>query len=160
MSASHITDPLAPAISPLTADRQDSLAADRHGLTDTLTLAEERVEIGVARRDTGGKRVRVVTDTVDATAPVELADETVEIERHPVGREIDAVPPVREEDGVTIVPVVEERAVIVMKLFLTEEIHIRRTRSTRQVEVPVTLRRQRAEIDALDPAAADDLPAT
>ena len=63
-----------------------------------------------------------------------------------------------EEGDVTIIPVVEERAVLVTRLFVVEEIHIRRTRVTETVEVPVTLRRQRAVVEQLEPGAAESGP--
>lgn len=125
---------------------------------DVVTIAEEQAHISVERRETGGVRVRVVTEESPELHPVTLNAEQVAITRHPVECEIDAFPGVREEGDVTILPVVEERAVVVTKLFLVEEIHIRRTRSTETVEVPVTLRRQRAVVEQLDPGAADLAP--
>lgn len=122
---------------------------------ETLAVAEERASISVERRETGGVRVRLLTDEVAQSEAVQLTDEQVELTRHPIGREIDAMPQITEDDGLTIIPVVEERAVVVTRLFLVEEIHIRRTRQTREVEVPVTLRRQRVELEPLDPATAD-----
>lgn len=136
------------------ADR-DHVRAD-----DVLTVAEEQARILVERHETGGVRVRVVTDEAPEMHPVALEAERVEVSRHPVGREVEAFPDIREEGEVTIVPVVEERAVVVTRLFLVEEIHIRRTRSTETVEVPVTLRRQRAVVEPLGPGAADPAPAT
>ena len=80
-------------------------------------------------------------------ARVALAGEDVEVERVPVGRRIDAPPPVREENGVLVVPVIEEVAVVETHLVLREELRIRRRETSETVEMPVTLRRQRAEID-------------
>lgn len=127
---------------------------------DVLTVAEEQARISVERRETGGVRVRVVTEEAQETVPVALEAGRVEVSRQPVGREVESFPQIREEGDVTIIPVVEERAVVVTRLFLVEEIHIRRTRSTETVEVPVTLRRQRAVVEPLDPGAADPGPAT
>ena len=137
--------------------RADSsaVAADQR---ETLTVAEERASIGVVRRDTGGKSIRIFTETDDAVLSAEAARERVEITRHPVNREVDAIPASREEDGLTIIPVVEERAVVVTRLVVTEEIHIRRVRETEPVELPVTLRRQRVDIDDLAPAGETGVP--
>lgn len=132
---------------------KDQVRAD-----DVLTVAEEQARILVERHETGGIRVRVVTDEAAEMHPVALEAERVEVSRHPVGREVEAFPGIREEGEVTVIPVVEERAVVVTKLFLVEEIHIRRTRSTETVEVPVTLRRQRAVVEPLGPGAADPAP--
>ena len=56
---------------------------------------------------------------------------------------------------VTVVPVLEEVLVVEKRLVLKEELHIRRRIETEAVEVPVTLRKQRAVIERLDP---DDQP--
>jgi stress response protein YsnF len=42
---------------------------------------------------------------------------------------IDAVPEIREIDGVTIIPVVEERVRVVRELVLVEEVRMRRVHS-------------------------------
>ena len=47
----------------------------------------------------------------------------------------------------TIIPVVEEVLVIEKRLVLKEELHIRRRIATETVEVPVTLRNQRAIVE-------------
>jgi stress response protein YsnF len=85
-----------------------------------------------------------VTEAVEDIARAELGVSEVEVTRIPVGREIDTVPEVRTEGDVTIVPVVEEVLVLTKRLVLKEEVHITRRRSSKAVEVPVTLRRQRA----------------
>lgn len=139
-----------------------TLRAGGSDMTDdqprTLTVAEERAYIDTLRHETGGKAVRIVTDTDDTVLTADSARERVEITCHPINREVDAMPAPRDEDGVTIIPVVEERAVVVTRLVLTEEIHIRRVRETAPVELPVTLRRQRVEIDELTPSAETGIP--
>lgn len=124
------------------------------GDDQVISVVEEFANVSVERRDAGGVRVRLVTDEVNDLHQIDLSSERVEITRLPVDREIDAIPAPREDGDLLIVPVVEERAVVVTKLFLTEEIHIRRNRQTDQVQVPVTLRRQQAVIEQLAPATA------
>ncbi len=120
---------------------------------DRIALVEE--ELAVSKRAVEGARVRVrtVTDTVEEIARATLHGERVEVERVPVDRMVDAAPAVREEDGVTIVPVVEEVLVVEKRLVLKEELHIRRRATTEQVEVPVQLRKQRAVVDRIEPGA-------
>ena len=126
--------------------------------SDVITIAEENASVTVERREAGGVRVRVTTQPVEEQLLVDLASETVEVTRHPKGHEIDAIPEPREEGDLLIVPVVEERAVVVTKLFLTEEIHIRRNRTTETVAVPVSLRRQHAVVEQLDSGQPDAGP--
>ncbi len=98
---------------------------------------------------TGRVRVRTVVEVVQEPVRASLEEETVEVTRVPVGREIDQAPEVRTENGVTIVPVVEEVLVVEKRLVLKEELHIRRTVRTEEVEIPVELRKQRAEVERL-----------
>jgi stress response protein YsnF len=56
---------------------------------------------------------------------------------------------VRTEGDVVIVPVLEEVLVVEKRLVLKEELHIRRDATRENVEVPVTLRKQRAVIERL-----------
>ena len=65
-------------------------------------------------------------------------------------REVDAVQEVREEDGVTIIPIVEEQIVVKTRLVLKEEIRITRTSRTELFREPVRLRSERAEVVRLE----------
>ena len=78
-----------------------------------------------------------------------LARETVEIERTPIGQHVDAMPAVREEDDTIVVPIVEEVLVVERRLFLKEEVRIRRVRSTERHQETVTLRHQEAVVTRL-----------
>jgi uncharacterized protein (TIGR02271 family) len=111
-----------------------------------IPLVEERVRVGARAVETGRVRVRTVTEAREEIAAADLRREEVEVERVPRDEEVDAAPPVREEDGVTIVPVVEERLVVEKKLFLVEEIRLRRKTVVEREEMPVTVRAQRAVV--------------
>ena len=128
---------------------------DEPDTSSTIPLVEE--ELRLDKRDvvTGKVRVRTVVDVVEELAQASLQEETVEVTRVPIDRMVDEAPAVRTEDGVTIVPVVEEVLVVEKRLVLKEELHIRRQVRTEQVEVPVQLRKQRAIVDRL---AADEDP--
>lgn len=119
-----------------------------------VQLAEEYAQIGKRVVEQGVVRVRTETEVVDEVARASMTSETAEVSRHPVNRYVDAMPEVREDGDTLIMPVVEERVVVEKRLFVTEEIHIRRVRSTEAVEVPVSLRRQRAVVERLDPDGA------
>jgi uncharacterized protein (TIGR02271 family) len=119
----------------------------------TIALAEERLSVGTRQVETGRVRVRVVTDEETVTAEATLFDHGVDIKHVPVGRVVTEVPQVRQDGETTVIPVLEEILVVEKRLVLIEEIHIRRTTSQTDVEQPVTVRRQRAEI--LRTAASD-----
>jgi stress response protein YsnF len=67
----------------------------------------------------------------------------------PIGRPVEAAPQVREEDGVLIVPVLEERLVVTTELILKEEIRITKKSRTEMVREPVRLRSERVEVERL-----------
>lgn len=111
-----------------------------------LPIAEEVLR--AEKRDRVGRvRVRTTTQEHREIVAQDLARDEVSVERVPVDREVDAVPAIREEGDVTIVPVLEEVLVVEKRLVLKEELHIRRRRTTEHVEEPVTIRRQHAVVD-------------
>lgn len=115
-----------------------------------LEVAAE--ELVVTRRRIDGALVRVATTTREREHQVdeELTHERVEVTHVPVGRTVDAVPPVREEGDTTILPVVEEVVVVERRLVLKEEIHIRRLRTTERHRETVVLREQEAVITRVE----------
>ncbi len=132
-----------------------------------LELLEETVEVGRRRIETG--RVRVRTRTIERPVQLDesLTQERVEVFRVKIGRQVDDMPPIREEDGVTIVPVVEEVLVVERRLMLVEEVHLRRVHHTEKYQEVVTLRSQEAVIERdgviVEPTAVDGvdrLPST
>src|SRR5919206_4071531 len=117
---------------------------------DRLELVEEQLEVGKREVERGRVIVRTRVDTREEIAEIDLRQEEVSVERVPVGRPVEAAPPVREEDGVLIVPVLEERLVVTTQLVLKEEIRIIKRSRTDHVCEPVTLRSERAEVERLE----------
>ena len=114
-----------------------------------MPLLEEEMRVDKRSVATGKVRVRSVVDTIEEVARAALAEDRVEVTRVPLNREVSAAPPVRTEGEVTIVPVMEEVLVVEKRLVLKEELHIRRRVTHENVEVPITLRKQRAVIERL-----------
>lgn len=108
----------------------------------TIPIVEEELEVSKRAVRTGTVRVETTTALVPDLASVLLESSDVEIVRVPIGREVDEVPQVRNEGDITIVPVTEEVLVVLKRLVLKEELHIKRRVTTERVEVPVTLRKQ------------------
>ncbi len=115
-----------------------------------IPLAEETVRVDKRRTVSGKVRVRTEVDSIEQIVRETLTDETVEVTRVPIDRCVEQLPEIRTENGVTIVPILEERLVIEKQLFLKEELHIRREAKTETVEVPVTLRSERAIVERFD----------
>lgn len=118
----------------------------RHG-DDAMTRSEERMHVGVERRETGRARLRkyVVTEDVEQTVP--LRHEEVRIEREPItdANRGDAVrgPEISEAEYELTLhaerPVVETEAVPVERVRLTTEEH------TEQETVHGRVRKERIE---------------
>lgn len=124
----------------------------RDGAETVLELGEEHLAIAKRRVRAGVVRVTTRTEARDEVAEIDLDRYRVEVTRVPVGRVVDAVPVARSEGDVTIVPVFEERAVIVKQLFLVEELHLRHVMERRTARETVRLRRQRASVQRFDAA--------
>jgi stress response protein YsnF len=114
---------------------------------EILPLVEETATVHKRAVVTGKVRVRTVTGTVEDLARANLQSDSVEVTRVPVDQVVDTAPEIRTEGDVTIVPVLEEVLVVTKQLVLKEELHIRRRVETEAVEVPVTLRKQRAVVE-------------
>ena len=110
----------------------------------TVQVLHLHAEAAAVIKRTRQTLVRVTSTTACHDEPVaaELAQTQVIVDRVPIGRIVEAVPPVRVEGGVTIMPVVEEELVLVRRLVLKEEVHLRTVRSVLPFAETVTLRRQ------------------
>lgn len=112
-----------------------------------LRLAEEQLEVSKQQVSDGHVRVtRRVTEHEEKIALL-LRQQTAEIERVPKSERLTSMPEIREENGVIIIPVVEEEVEIIRRLVLKEELHIRKVVSQVPLEQVVTLKKQHAQID-------------
>ncbi len=118
-------------------------------------------DVTVSRRKVARSvvRVKTITRSRDQFVKEELSHERVEIERVPIGRYVEAIPPVREEGDLTIMSVVEEVVVVERKLLLREEVRIRRLRTAEQHVETIRLREQEAVITRI-PSDIPDADAT
>jgi len=138
---------------------EDDRARDKTGETVIPLLAEE---IAVSKQvvETGRVQVARVTHEREQLIDELLAHETVEIDRTPIGRQIDTMPAVRDEGDTVVIPIVEEVLVIERRLLLKEEVRVRRVRSTERHQESVTLRHHEAVVTRLpvEPPAAGRSP--
>lgn len=116
------------------------------GSEQVLSLAEETVEISKQRVIDGHVRVtRQVTEHQQQIALM-LRQQTADIQRISKSERLTEMPAIREENGVLIIPIVEEEVEIVRHLVLKEEWHIRTVVSEVETEQIVSLRRQQAHL--------------
>ena len=83
-----------------------------------------------------------------STADTRLFKEDIEMQRVPVNRILEAPAEIRIEEGVTIIPVMEERLKIEKQLILREEIRITKKRTTVRDPRVVALEKNRADVSA------------
>lgn len=117
---------------------------------ERIPVVEERLLAEKLVRE--GRTITVTTRPVakETTVREPVVRETVSVERVPVGSVVEAVPQVREEGDLTVIPVVEERVRLVRELVLVEEIHLRRTRREEVHEETVTTVRTEVDINEGD----------
>ena len=131
---------------PLDPDRLDVADPVRcSGGVQTLQLHEEQAVVSRRVRRT---QVRVATtiDTRSETVAADLNHDRVVVDRVPIGRVVDAIPEIRQEADLTILPVVEEEIVVTRRLILREEVHVRRVRTTERHVETLALRREDAVV--------------
>jgi uncharacterized protein (TIGR02271 family) len=116
---------------------------------ERIAVVEEEARFDKREVVTGRVRIRTRVEEAEETVRGTLDEEVVEVERVPVDRIVEAAPAVRQDGDVTIIPVMEEVLVVEKRLVLKEELHVRRRRTQETVEVPVTLRRERVEVERL-----------
>ncbi len=114
-----------------------------------LPLLAEEVAVTKQVVETGRVQVARATHEREQLIDELLAHETVEIDRTQIGRQVDAMPAVREEGDTIVIPLVEEVLVVERRLFLKEEVRIRRVRTTERHQESVRLRHQEAVVTRL-----------
>lgn len=117
-----------------------------------VPVVAESLDVHIEEHVTGRVRVSTRTESVEREVEETLSSVTANVRRVPVGHELgpdEVLPETRVENGVTVIPVLEERLVVEKRLVLVEEIRIERHQRSETVTVPVTLRRQRVDVDRL-----------
>ena len=113
-----------------------------------MRLLEERASIDKGMVTTGKVRVVTHTETVDELVRAVLAGEEADVVTVELDQTVSGpAPRMRTEDGVTIIPVLEEVLVVEKRLVLKREIRIRMRHTSETIEVPVKLRKQQAKVE-------------
>jgi stress response protein YsnF len=123
-----------------------------------VPLSAEEAEVTRRSTVTGRVTVSTVTKARDEIIDELLTNEHAEIERVPIRQLVDAVPGIREEGDTTVIPVVEEVLIVERRLFLKEEVRVRRVKTMSRQQQTVTLREQDAVITRAKEAATDNVP--
>ena len=124
-----------------------------HSPDDSVALFEEELAIDKKTVVTGQVRVQTFVDSEDVLLRGTVTRGVVDVQRVPIDRHVAVAPPVREEGELLIIPVLEERLVVEKRLFLVEELHIRRSTVSVPIELPETRRVMRAVVERDTPVA-------
>lgn len=116
----------------------------------SVPVIEEELVTGTRPVQTGAVRVRKKVERTEKAVEMPVIQDVVNVTRVPVNRVVAAMPAIREEGDLVIVPVVEEELVIEKRLVLKEEIHIHRRQVKKRVTKEVTLGREHAIVERLD----------
>lgn len=118
-----------------------------------IPIVAEVATVSTRKVETDRVRVRTVVEEKPADVVARLARDELLVERRPVEREVAAPPAPYEEGDTLIVSVVEERLVVEKRLFVIEELVVRRVTHTEDVHTPTTLKTMRAVVEQdSDPA--------
>jgi uncharacterized protein (TIGR02271 family) len=117
---------------------------------EAIPVVEETAHIDKREVQTGRVKVHTLVETSEQMVREALSSQNVKVTRVPVDQPVSRVPVIRTENGITIVPVLEEILVVEKRLILREELHIKQEVSHETVEVPVSLRKQRAVVERVD----------
>ena len=123
-----------------------------------LPLYAEDVAVDRREVEQGGVRVSVHTHTREHVVDEPVTNTRVEVKRIPIGRIVEAAPPVRTEGDTIIIPVMEETIVVERRLILKEEIILQRIYTAGRHRESVSLREQEAVIER-QPADSGEFPA-
>lgn len=106
-----------------------------------IPLIAEQLRVGTREVETARVKVRRETQEHLEKVSMDLTDVHWEVEHHPVERRLETAPEVRQEGEVIIFPLVEERMVVTKELWLREEVHVRRVKTTHEQNAEVPLKR-------------------
>ncbi len=124
--------------------------ADR-GTAESLTIPVAAEELVASTREVehGRVRIRKRVETVPQEVTVAVMHDEVDVERVPIGREVDVAPAVRHDGDTMVVPVVEEVLVVEKRLRLVEEVRITTRRVGEERTIRENVRPEVVDVDAV-----------
>ncbi|MBS0640255.1 MAG: YsnF/AvaK domain-containing protein [Acetobacteraceae bacterium] len=125
-----------------------------------IPVAEESISLSKHQVETGRVRVALDTDVDTIVVRETLRGNRIEVERVPLNLALPEgapAPESRREGDTLIIPVLEERPVVVKRLVVTEEVRLRFVPTKSEFAEEVSVRRQQATVDRVDPVAGTKL---
>ena len=114
-----------------------------------VPVVVEELEVQKRVVETGTVRITKVVHEHETVVDEPLWRDNVAISRLPMQRVVEGPIPIREENGTTIISVVEEVLVVEKRWMLREEIHIRKRRTETHQPQPITLRSEEVQVERI-----------
>jgi uncharacterized protein (TIGR02271 family) len=131
-------------------------AGSEHGghLDEPMVVPVLVEELDAQKRlvETGKVRITKVVRERETLVDEPLFHDKVAITRVPMQRVVDGPVPVREENGTTIISIVEEVLVVEKRWMLREEIHIHKQRIETHQPQRITLRSEEVQVERVSHA--------
>ncbi len=116
-------------------------------MVEVIPVVEETLRVEKREYESGRVLVHKTVTERDEVAEVLLRQQDLIVERVPVGRAVSEAPQTRQDGDTLIVPILEEVMVVEKRLFLKEELHIRKHSTERTEQHKVRLRTEHVEIE-------------
>lgn len=118
----------------------------------SIPVVEERLQVSKKKVRSAVVKIEKAVEARDYIVSDSLETRNAVIERFAKGVEVDRnnPPRIREENGVTIIPVFEEVLVVEKRLVLKEELHVRAEVSESVFRQRVTLKKERLIVKRSD----------
>jgi uncharacterized protein (TIGR02271 family) len=126
-----------------------------------VSLHEEMATVEKRTIETGKINVLITPVSETRTIDLPLEDTRMEVEHVEIGRFVTERPRVRTDGDTVVIPVLEERPVVTLQLFLREELRVRAVTTRHMAQQTVNLRRDEVTVNRNDiekgtPSMSDD----
>lgn len=124
----------------------------------TIPVIAESLRLTRALRETGRVRIHKQVQERQEQVDLPLLREHAEVERVPVGRQVDGPVPIRHDGDTMIIPILEEVLVVEKRWILREELHVRVHRSEHHEPQVVSLRSEQVTVENLPTPSREGSP--
>lgn len=114
--------------------------------TQVIPVIEEHVTIDKKEVYTGKVVISKSVEQHNEPVHVITNHDVVSVEHVPAGYYVENAPEVRHDGDIMIIPVLREEAVVVKKIYLVEELHVKRVSRQTQDTQNVVLRKEYVDI--------------
>ena len=116
--------------------------------TKVIPVIEEFLKVDKKLVETGRIHVRKEIDKEEKQIEIPLVNESYEVEKVKVKNQIfDQIPSIRDEGDVIVIPVIKEVAEIKIRYEVTEEIHLKKNKTTPTHTEEVTLKKEKVIVE-------------